>query len=1015
MDAARLALVAVLCLWSGQAKGSCVWDPPEHLFTIPFDGAEDVPTDAKLWVLHGSDSLEKTVVELDGLELQGSKVGYAWRAYALPSLEPGRTYEYTVTVCPEGCPDVYSFGPHTFTAGSTVAGKPEPPTLSDATVEPNRGVEEEDIPPGSCLQQIMIQDCFDTGQNALYRFQLDVDQNTSHYAALVTDAMVPVHLSTTACPLQYISTCDGFDQWGEGECRSSLCLDVVAYNIAGEASEPTELCWDFGSPESGPGGCSVDGGATPSSLAVLLFSLALWCSLLRRRRRPWHDGSVVVMLALMFVGCLESNPQPSPVTAVDTVEADMATMSDGSSPPADAGAETACAPDCSGKECGPDGCNGLCGTCEDGQYCEAGGCYWLMCSPGGDPWCDGDKLMACSDEGWHKYVEEDCSLTGQVCFEGACCAPTCQDEDGITFECGDAGCGGSCGDCPSAPEWLSEDNLCVCVPDCWGKDCGPNGCGGTCGQCEPYGTCCGGVCLACFCTCCNDVCCDDGEFCVDGECGCPEDCTGYPCDGDFTGGCCDPCGLDLECGEGTCLPIVCEPDCTDKECGDDGCGGDCGPCPEGEECDEGECEVPCTPDCQGKECGDEDGCGSICLCGDAGGTCWPCATSDDCQEGFQCYGGGWGGSRCHLHTADEADCPEGTWWHDNTELCLSIGPCMCSPEAVIVGAKSPCTHTNDYGTCEGFVVCTEVGAPPDWCDAPEATPELCNGLDDNCDGETDEDCGQCLDHVCADVVCTEDCDDPGCEVDCCDGSCFVCGEGGTCIDGACCMPQCDGKACGPDDCGGSCGKCPDWHECLQGQCVVDEPCGVQFEGQIGCEGCACQECVCETDPYCCDHPWDAICVYHCILGCGGCGPCAPNCPGKECGSDGCGGSCGPCPPGAPYCVDGACEAACTPDCSGKECGPDGCGGSCGTCPDLEVQASWATMIQACGQDGQCHCARCDYGFDELWGCEADCEIMFCIPDCTGKECGPDGCAGICGQCGWGAECGPSGQCVCALP
>lgn len=279
-----LLLVAclVVVVHGNSASAACVLEAPNHLFSIPADGAVDVPLDAKLWILHGSESLEKTVVTFDGVELQGSKVGYSWRAYELQSLEPGKTYEYTVTICPEGCPDVYSFGPYTFTAGNTVAGKPEPPTLTEATVEPNQGVEEDDPPPGSCLQQIMIQDCFDTGQNVLYRFHLDVDQNTTHYAQLVTDDKVPVHLSTTACPLQYISICDGIDSWGEGECKSSICMDVVAYNIAGVASDPTELCWDFGEPESA--GCTSSSVPGTTPVIVLLVLLGAWAA----RRLVWR-------------------------------------------------------------------------------------------------------------------------------------------------------------------------------------------------------------------------------------------------------------------------------------------------------------------------------------------------------------------------------------------------------------------------------------------------------------------------------------------------------------------------------------------------------------------------------------------------------------------------------------------------------------------------------------------------------------------------------------------------------
>jgi len=56
--------------------------------------------------------------------------------------------------------------------------------------------------------------------------------------------------------------------------------------------------------------------------------------------------------------------------------------------------------------------------------------------------------------------------------------------------------------------------------------------------------------------------------------------------------------------------------------------------------------------------------------------------------------------------------------------------------------------------------------------------------------------------------------------------------------------------------------------------------------------------------------------------------CQPMCTGKDCGSDGCGGSCGTCDLGT-QCIGDLC--VCAPDCTDKECGPNGCGGNCGAC------------------------------------------------------------------------------------
>lgn len=61
------------------------------------------------------------------------------------------------------------------------------------------------------------------------------------------------------------------------------------------------------------------------------------------------------------------------------------------------------------------------------------------------------------------------------------CAPKCVDDEGVKFQCGDDGCGKSCGKCKYGE---CIDHVCVCEPSCEGKTCGPDGCGGNCGVCE---------------------------------------------------------------------------------------------------------------------------------------------------------------------------------------------------------------------------------------------------------------------------------------------------------------------------------------------------------------------------------------------------------------------------------------------------------------------------------------------------------------------------------------------------
>lgn len=122
----------------------------------------------------------------------------------------------------------------------------------------------------------------------------------------------------------------------------------------------------------------------------------------------------------------------------------------------------------------------------------------------------------------------DCGCgPGAVCvWPGSCCVLAC---GGV--ECGDDGCGGSCGTCPGGTTCLG--GLCLCAPDCTGKVCGDNGCGGSCGSCQP------------------------GWVCQNTAC-------------------------------------VCQPACGGKQCGDDGCGGSCGSCPQGQTCQNAQCQFAGT-------------------------------------------------------------------------------------------------------------------------------------------------------------------------------------------------------------------------------------------------------------------------------------------------------------------------------------------------------------------------------------------------------------------------------------
>ena len=284
--------------------------------------------------------------------------------------------------------------------------------------------------------------------------------------------------------------------------------------------------------------------------------------------------------------------------------------------------------------CTDDVCNPLDGSCGvvvgNGAPCGgedpcAGGaaCQDGICQPGAPVVCEDDGNDCTQDV--CNALDGKCGIpaeNGASCGDingWTCLASICQCEqvcDGK--ECGDDGCGGTCGTC-DAGFACGPLGQCTCEPDCNGKDCGNNDCDGSCGECSGQDACVGGQC-ECQPDCAGKECGDDGcggfcgscegpqDECLANQCVCQSDCSEKECGDDGCGIECSACqGEQEECVAHKC---VCQPMCDDKDCGEDGCGGDCGSCqgPQ-DECIENKCA--CQPDCNGKECGD-DGCGVEC-------------------------------------------------------------------------------------------------------------------------------------------------------------------------------------------------------------------------------------------------------------------------------------------------------------------------------------------------------------------------------------------------------------------
>ena len=178
---------------------------------------------------------------------------------------------------------------------------------------------------------------------------------------------------------------------------------------------------------------------------------------------------------------------------------------------------TTCAPQCSGLDCGDDGCGGSCGECEPGLLCSVGTCM-KDCADDvyepadnvapGTPLFDGipqtdHSVCPVDDEDWYRFILESpsdlwveaASATGDV-------EMWLYDEEMVEMDHDDTGATTPAtlevGELPPGaylvkltsdhagdvvPSYQIELRT-TCVPQCDGKDCGSDGCGDTCDDCS---------------------------------------------------------------------------------------------------------------------------------------------------------------------------------------------------------------------------------------------------------------------------------------------------------------------------------------------------------------------------------------------------------------------------------------------------------------------------------------------------------------------------------------------------
>jgi hypothetical protein len=132
--------------------------------------------------------------------------------------------------------------------------------------------------------------------------------------------------------------------------------------------------------------------------------------------------------------------------------------------------------------------------------------------------------------------------------------------------------------------------------------------------------------------------------------------------------------------------------------------------------------------------------------------CRPCMTNDECRpnaeaSGALCVDYGQSGSFCGQSCFADDDCPEDYVCQDSVavtgasgmQCVLASAECECTQSFTDEGAWTACALENEWGICDGDRACLATGLQS--CSAQSPGPETCNSIDDDCDDTVDEGTG----------------------------------------------------------------------------------------------------------------------------------------------------------------------------------------------------------------------------------------------------------------------------------